>query len=127
MTERGADAVPARALAGVALVVLAAVAGALTPVSVVACSAAALVALVVYEIRLGLAGQGLARELGDRLEQPIDVVGVVVGDDAGAQGAVGLEAQPARELQRVVVAVPDGDLGARQRARRRRARGARRR
>ena len=32
-------------------------AGALTPVSVVACSAAALVALVVYEIRLGLAGQ----------------------------------------------------------------------
>jgi hypothetical protein len=38
-------------------VVLAALAGALTPVSFVACSAAALVALVVYEIRLGLAEQ----------------------------------------------------------------------
>ena len=33
---------------------------------------------------------GLARQLRHGLEQPIDVVGVVVGDDAGAQGAVGL-------------------------------------
>ena len=63
--------------------------------------------------RTGRAGR-LGRELRDRLEQAIDVVAVVVGDDAGAQGAVGLEAQPARELQGVVVAVPDGDLGARQ-------------
>jgi low temperature requirement protein LtrA len=57
VTDRGADARAARALAGLGLVVLAALAGALTPVSVVACSAAALVALVVYEIRLGLAEQ----------------------------------------------------------------------
>ena len=57
VTDRGADARAARALAGVALVTLAALAGALTPVSFVACSAAALVALVVYEIRLGLALQ----------------------------------------------------------------------
>jgi low temperature requirement protein LtrA len=57
VTERGADARAARALAGLALVVLAAAVGALTPVSLVACSAAALVALVIYEIRLGLAEQ----------------------------------------------------------------------
>ncbi len=44
-------------LAGLGLVVLAALAGVLTPVSLVACSAAALVALVVYEIRLRLAEQ----------------------------------------------------------------------
>ena len=56
-TDRGAGARAARALAGVGLVVLAALAGALTPVSLVACSAAALLALVVYEIRLGLAEQ----------------------------------------------------------------------
>ena len=56
-TDRGAGARAARALAGIALVVLAALAGALTPVSLVACSAAALLALVVYEIRLGLAEQ----------------------------------------------------------------------
>jgi hypothetical protein len=37
--------------------VLAAAVGILTPVSLVACSAAALVALVIYEIRLGLAQQ----------------------------------------------------------------------
>jgi low temperature requirement protein LtrA len=57
VTERGAHAPTARALAGLALVVLAAAVGALTPVSVAACSAAALAALVVYEIRLGLAEQ----------------------------------------------------------------------
>jgi low temperature requirement protein LtrA len=57
VTERGADARAARALAGIALVVLAAAVGILTPVSLVACSAAALVALVIYEIRLGLAQQ----------------------------------------------------------------------
>jgi low temperature requirement protein LtrA len=57
VTDRGADARSARALTGVALVVLAALAGAMTPVSFVACSAAALVALVVYEIRLRLAEQ----------------------------------------------------------------------
>ena len=57
VTERRADARSARALAGLALVALAALVGALTPVSFVACSAAALVALVVYEIRLGLALQ----------------------------------------------------------------------
>ena len=57
VTDRGAGARAARALAGLGLVVLAALAGALTPVSLVACSAAALVALVVYEIRLGLAEQ----------------------------------------------------------------------
>jgi low temperature requirement protein LtrA len=57
VTARGADARAARALAGLALVVLAVAVGALTPVSLVACSAAALVALVVYEIRLGLAEQ----------------------------------------------------------------------
>jgi low temperature requirement protein LtrA len=57
VTERGADARAARALAGLALVVLAAAVGALTPVSLVACSAAALVALVIYEIRLGLPDQ----------------------------------------------------------------------
>ena len=51
----GADTRAARALAGVALVALAAVSGALTPVSFAACSAAALVALVVHEIRVGLA------------------------------------------------------------------------
>jgi low temperature requirement protein LtrA len=51
----GADTLAARALAGLALVALAAVSGALTPVSFAACSAAALVALVVHEIRLGLA------------------------------------------------------------------------
>jgi low temperature requirement protein LtrA len=51
----GADARAARALAGLALVALAAVSGALTPVSFAACSAAALLALVVHEIRLGLA------------------------------------------------------------------------
>jgi hypothetical protein len=45
----------ARALAGLALVALAALVGAMTPVSIVACSAAALLALVVYEIRLRLA------------------------------------------------------------------------
>ena len=44
-------------LAALGLVVLAALAGVLTPVSLVACSAAALVALVVYEIRLRLAEQ----------------------------------------------------------------------
>jgi low temperature requirement protein LtrA len=55
VTDRGADALGARALAGVALVALAALVGALTPVSIVACSAAALLALVVYEIRRGLA------------------------------------------------------------------------
>jgi hypothetical protein len=38
-------------------VVLAALAGTLAPVGLVACSAAALVALVIYEIRLGLAQQ----------------------------------------------------------------------
>ena len=54
MTDRGADARSARALAGAALVVLAVLAGAMTPVSFVACSAAALLALVVYEIRLRL-------------------------------------------------------------------------
>ena len=59
VTDRGADARAARALTGLGLVVLAALAGALTPVSLVACSAAALVALVVYEIRLGLAVQGV--------------------------------------------------------------------
>jgi hypothetical protein len=58
VTDRGADARSARALTGVALVVLAALAGAMTPVSFVACSAAALLALVVYEIRLGLSEQG---------------------------------------------------------------------
>jgi low temperature requirement protein LtrA len=58
VTDRGADARSARALTGVALVVLAALAGAMTPVSFVACSAAALVALVVYEIRLRLSEQG---------------------------------------------------------------------
>ena len=57
VTERGAPARAARALAGVALVLLALLVGALTPVSFVACSAAALLALVVYEIRLGLAEQ----------------------------------------------------------------------
>jgi low temperature requirement protein LtrA len=57
VTDRGADARAARALTGLALVVLAALVGALTPVAFVACSAAALVALVVYEIRLGLAEQ----------------------------------------------------------------------
>ncbi len=51
----GADTRAARALAGLALVALAAVSGALTPVSFAACSAAALVALVVHEIRVGLA------------------------------------------------------------------------
>jgi low temperature requirement protein LtrA len=55
VTDRGAEALGARAVAGLALVVLAAVVGALTPVSLVACSAAALLALVVYEIRRGLA------------------------------------------------------------------------
>jgi low temperature requirement protein LtrA len=55
VTERGADGRAARALTGLALVVLAAVAGTLTPSGFVACSAAALVALVIYEIRLGLA------------------------------------------------------------------------
>jgi low temperature requirement protein LtrA len=55
VTDRGADALGARALAGVALVALAALLGALTPVSLVACSSAALLALVVYEIRLRLA------------------------------------------------------------------------
>src|SRR3954454_3474575 len=59
------------------------------------------------------ANNHLARELGDRLEQPIDLVAVVVGDDAGTQGAVWLEAQPARELEGAVVAVPHGALGAR--------------
>jgi hypothetical protein len=44
----------ARALAGGALVGVAAVSGWLTPVSLVACSAAALGGLVVYELRLGL-------------------------------------------------------------------------
>jgi low temperature requirement protein LtrA len=57
VTDRGADAPAARALSGLALVVLAASVGSLTPVAFVACSAAALVALVVYEIRLGLAEQ----------------------------------------------------------------------
>ena len=51
VTDRGASARAGR------LVVLAALAGVLTPVSLVACSAAALVALVVYEIRLRLAEQ----------------------------------------------------------------------
>ena len=58
VTERGADARGARALTGLALVVLAALAGTLTPAAFVAGSAAALVALVIYEIRLGLAQQG---------------------------------------------------------------------
>jgi low temperature requirement protein LtrA len=44
----------ARALAGVALLVVAAASGLLSPVAFVAISAAALAALVVYEIRLGL-------------------------------------------------------------------------
>jgi low temperature requirement protein LtrA len=44
----------ARALAGGALLLLAVLAGVLTPVSFAACSTAALTALVVYEIRLGL-------------------------------------------------------------------------
>jgi low temperature requirement protein LtrA len=60
VTERGADARAARALTGLALVVLAALVGTLTPVSFVACSAAALLALVVYEIRLGLAEQSIS-------------------------------------------------------------------
>jgi len=56
VTDRGAGAAGARAVAGIALLVLAACVGLLTPVSLVACSAAALLALVVHEIRLGLAG-----------------------------------------------------------------------
>jgi low temperature requirement protein LtrA len=50
----GGAARTARALAGAALAGVAAVSWLLTPVSFVACSAAALAALVVYEIRLGL-------------------------------------------------------------------------
>jgi len=57
VTDRGAAARVARALTGLALVVLATLAGMLAPVGLVACSAAALVALVIYEIRLGLAQQ----------------------------------------------------------------------
>jgi hypothetical protein len=57
VTDRGADTRSARALAGAALVVLAVLAAAMTPVSFVACSAAALLALVVYEIRLRLSEQ----------------------------------------------------------------------
>ena len=50
----GGAARTARAVAGAALAGVAAVSWLLTPVSFVACSAAALAALVVYEIRLGL-------------------------------------------------------------------------
>ena len=57
VTDRGAGAAGARAVAGFALLVLAACVGLLTPVSFVACSAAVLLTLVVYEIRLGLAEQ----------------------------------------------------------------------
>jgi low temperature requirement protein LtrA len=57
VSERGVTARAARAVTGLALVILAALVGVLSPVSFVACSAAALVALVVYEIRVGLAEQ----------------------------------------------------------------------
>jgi low temperature requirement protein LtrA len=57
VTDRGADALGARVVAGLALVVLASLVGILTPVGFVACSAAALLALVAYEIRVGLAEQ----------------------------------------------------------------------
>jgi hypothetical protein len=57
VTERDADALTARAPAGVALVVLAALAGALGPGELPRMLGAALVTLVVCEIRLGLAEQ----------------------------------------------------------------------
>ena len=57
-------------------------------------------------------------EVTDRSQQPFRVGLVVVVDEAGADGAVRLEAEVALELARVVVALPDGDLRAR-RARRR--------
>ena len=51
-----------------------------------------------------------ALERAHRVEQPLDVVLVVVVHEAGAHGAVGVEAEEALELLGVVVAVPDRDL-----------------
>ena len=47
-------------------------------------------------------------------KQPVHVLVVVVVHHAGADAAVGLEAQQGGELERVVVAVPDGHLVARE-------------
>ena len=75
--------------------------------------------LIVYFIRRRRGGglvdpgvPGVARPL-ERAhggEQPLDVVLVVVVHEAGADGAVGVEAEEALELVGVVVAVPDRDL-----------------
>ena len=53
---------------------------------------------------------GLLSEVTDRSQQPFRVGLVVVVDEAGADGAVRLEAEEALELPGVVVALPDGDL-----------------
>ena len=50
-----------------------------------------------------------SRERGETVEQAVDLVLGVVVDDARAHGAV-LEAEVLHRLDRVVVAVPDGDV-----------------
>ena len=70
--------------------------------------------------------QGLPK-VGHRRYQPVGVGFVVVVDEAGADGAVGGEAEVALELVGVVVAVPDGDLALGERGPRPRARCGRRR
>src|SRR3972149_2009039 len=46
-------------------------------------------------------------ELG---EQPVDLLGRFVVDEAGAHGAAVLQAEPLHQLDRVVVPPPDGDV-----------------
>ena len=54
--------------------------------------------------------RGASAQLVERGQQPVDLVLGVVVDEARAHGARALQPEQLHDLDRVVVAVPDGDL-----------------